>query len=293
MTKEFVIITKAEFEAWATTQFGEGQFQLTVPKQGIELVIRYELPIHGFEIHVYTTVVPERQQSRGCGEDAIRFILFDRYAAKPVAMASKVLRVQGDTSVWERCSQRIAELLLVAKNYEKNNWFCNCVSQRSHTVERKNQKNGSVFRGCAFFPKCKNSNRIQVQEELYPLRYNPFQTSGILGVTTDAEVDYPPVVDAATFVQAEVCPTKEFNNAHTYPICEEGNCVSTDRFPILGYQFSQFNRVQSTVIRSHIPFSDTNLVLGTATSSGKTICAVLAIAAALDMINEEVNNVSD
>lgn len=62
--------------------------------------------------------------------------------------------------------------------------------------------------------------------------------------------------------------------------------IETSIYPELGYSFHNFNRVQSTLLHHDIPFKDVNLVLGTSTSSGKTVCAALAIAASLNLINE-------
>jgi len=52
--------------------------------------------------------------------------------------------------------------------------------------------------------------------------------------------------------------------------------------PSLYGHLDKFNRVQSTLIMNGLPTEDCNLVLGTATSTGKTISAELFIYATLD-----------
>jgi len=49
--------------------------------------------------------------------------------------------------------------------------------------------------------------------------------------------------------------------------------IPTSKFPLLKYSFPDFNKVQSTLFTAVSPKTDANIVLGTTTSSGKTVCA--------------------
>jgi len=275
MSKEFVYLTQLEVEDWADHLFGEDQYQLTTPKRGIELVVLHDLHIQGLEIHVYTTVVPEVDRSRDCGEDAIRFILFDRFSGKVVATERKVLRVEGDTTVFERCSERVNALIALAHMYKENDWFCKrCKGNRPHTIERVNRSNGQKFRGCSLFPNCGQSVTDQLKG-LYPLKMKQevVKTPEVPEVSSSEQ--YQPPVAVST-------PSKE-----DYLVAaSEDDLVPTSRFPTLGYRFQFFNKIQSSLVKSDVIFSDQNLVLGTATSSGKTIAAELAIAAVLKIISQ-------
>jgi superfamily II DNA/RNA helicase len=61
----------------------------------------------------------------------------------------------------------------------------------------------------------------------------------------------------------------------------DAELVPTSSYKLLKYPFSHFNRVQSTLLINNIHKDDVNLVLGTATSSGKTVCAELCMARTL------------
>ncbi|MDK1290134.1 DEAD/DEAH box helicase [Pseudoalteromonas umbrosa] len=65
------------------------------------------------------------------------------------------------------------------------------------------------------------------------------------------------------------------------PLVSDADVIPTSTFKLLTYPFSHFNRVQSTLLANNIHKSDVNLVLGTATSSGKTVCAELCMARTL------------
>ena len=60
-----------------------------------------------------------------------------------------------------------------------------------------------------------------------------------------------------------------------HDIVDEDACWETSRYPHIKYPFSHFNRVQSTILEKVGYDTDVNIVLGTRTSSGKTICAEL------------------
>lgn len=268
--KTFVFLTQADVKAWADSLFGQEAYQMTVPKQGLELVVRHDLNIQGLEILIYTTVLPQTDRSRDKGEDAIRFVLYDRFAGKPVGVEKKVLRVDGDTTVFERCTDRVKELIELANTFKANDWFCKkCRTERAHTVERTNRQNGEKFRGCALFPKC-GPDKLAVLQGAYPLKFNPWGS-----VSQSEPLVVVPVVSSPPLTKSLYAE-----------MSKDVDLVSTQQYPELGYPFPFFNKVQSGVIASGVLFADANMVLSTATSSGKTIVAELVIGAVLGIIKE-------
>lgn len=65
------------------------------------------------------------------------------------------------------------------------------------------------------------------------------------------------------------------------PLVSDADVIPTNTFKLLKYPFSHFNRVQSTLLTHNVHRNDVNLVLGTATSSGKTVSAELCMARTL------------
>lgn len=65
------------------------------------------------------------------------------------------------------------------------------------------------------------------------------------------------------------------NESAITEIVDENNCSSTNEYEYHKYPFEGFNRVQSTILQNGFHEQDANLVLGTTTSSGKTISAEL------------------
>ncbi|MCP4528575.1 MAG: DEAD/DEAH box helicase [Aestuariibacter sp.] len=65
------------------------------------------------------------------------------------------------------------------------------------------------------------------------------------------------------------------------PLVNDADVIPTSEYKLLKYPFSHFNRVQSTLLANNIHRNDVNLVLGTATSSGKTVSAELCMARTL------------
>lgn len=293
MMKTFVTLTLDDFKNWATGLFqGSDKYVLTYPKRGREAVIKKAIGIYGLELHVYTTVDTDNL-SRDSGEDAIRFILFDRNAGLIVHQASKVLRVDGDTTVFERCTERVKELVNMARDMRKKDLFCpKC---ESHKIQRRKKSDDSVFYGCGLFPQCQNKvplNKKTVntfRSVKYPLADDPFAQVEITEnpykikapLTVVAPIEVNEVGEVQPLAALPTLPDEHYLS-ETYYIADE--LIPTQRFSNLGYGFSHFNRMQSGVVESGIVFKDANFVLGTATSSGKTVAAELAIAAMLEVI---------
>lgn len=275
MPKTFVTLTKESFIQWANSTFGENNYQITRPKNGREVVIRHDLKVHGLEFHCYTTIEPEIAISRAKGEDAIRSVLYDRFAGLAIHHEPKVLRVEGDTAVLDRLTERVNNIKRIADTLQKQNRFCKCKENRVFTVKRTNTKTGEQFFGCSIWHLCKNStfNKLKNAQQQYPLADNPF------GVQKIATAESIPTVYIPKDLQTT--PKKPNTPHKTWEVNLEKELVATQQWPYIKYPFDHFNYVQSTVYNSQAWNRDCNLILGTATSSGKTICAEMIIATLL------------
>jgi superfamily II helicase len=248
----FVSLTKDQFEAWANSKFSTWSWMRA--KNGTELVLVTSVPNaptnSRVEIHVYSTLSEGASQVRAIGEDAIRVVLFDVKAGKPIAGTQKVLRTEGATTVWSRIENRITELLNA--HYRPTKFCLRC---GSHLVERTNRNTGEKFWGCGAFPLC---GQIIETAKKYPL------------VDVNA-----PVQEIVQAPKTEKLVEVKKNFPTTTQLAEDNELVPTSEFKLAQFPFPYFNRVQSTIMREGYWKMDCNLVLGTTTSSGKTVAAEL------------------
>jgi superfamily II helicase len=250
----FVSLTKEQFEQWATKKFPTWAWMRV--KNGSELVIVTTVPnaptTARVELHIYSTLSEGASNVRGVGEDAIRIVLFDVKAGKPIAGTKKVLRTESATTVWERIESRITELL--NEHFRPTKFCLRC---GSHLVERINGKTKEKFWGCGAYPLCGN---IVETAKKYPF------------VTELIEEEKP---EPAKEIKKE--PTDEIKTNYTSvtQLAEDNELIPTSEFPYAQFPFPYFNRVQSTIMREGYWAKDCNLVLGTTTSSGKTVAAEL------------------
>lgn len=276
MSKEFVLITKQEFVDWADSFFGKDNYVFTQVKNGTEEVIKHDYQVHGFECHIYTTITAGQNITRDVGEDAIRIFLYDRFAARPAQKEMKILRVEGNTTVFERLADRVENINQIVRACVKQDRFCKCAQNRAHTVKRTVKSNGSTFLGCSLFPLCKDPsfNKMENAKTRYPLLDNPFAGKDYVMSNVDAETEKHIETLISSYQKPEVSNSK----FTTHPVDLDKECWNTQDWPYVQYPFTRFNVVQSTLLDSEVWNKDCNLILGTATSSGKTICAELAIA---------------
>lgn len=282
MSKKFVTLTTEEFKDWADDFFGTNEYNTTTPKNGTELVIRFDCQVEGLEIHIFTSIEPHQNQTRAIGEDAIRVHLFDRFAGMIAHAETKILRVEGETTVWDRLTERTEALVKLTTALKKQDRFCKCKQNRVHTRKLLNKKTNETFYGCAMFPRCKNPqlDRLQFAKDRYPLKFNPFEnvTSLVTTLTPDAEKKLTVSMKSVYDINSQ----KAVPEFKTWEVLEEAERVPTKEWTLVKYPFDYFNRVQSTCLKSDIWKRDVNFVLGTATSSGKTITAELLIAHTLN-----------
>lgn len=246
----YVELTKQDFIAWADKHLQT--YKQMLPREGKELVLQYTLK-SGLEAHIYTTV--EGEKTRGIGEDAIRIILYDPCCNKVVGVEKSVHRSEGKTTPFDRMQQRMVELIELAGSQQ----FCKKCG--SHLVEKKNKTNGNSFLGCSGWPACpsKTTKPHALRDPSSSLKPRTFEESRSVEVQ-------------------QTLPLKVFKETDLIP---EDELVPTECYPYQSYGFSHFNRVQSTIIDRIGWDADVNLVLGCATSTGKTISAEIFIGDAL------------
>lgn len=270
----FVVLDKSDFEEWASLEFSKSNnftsWEWKIPTSGIELVICAHLKFpSSFEAHIYTTLDRD-EKTRDIGKDAIRVVLYDSKAGKAVAQFPKVLRTEGGSSVFERLCLRIQDLLEIAAQHVK---FCKKCG--AHLVKRINRATNTEFMACNAFPNCGKTLNHPLKDP-----YNGKQTPVIKSIETRSTVgDIIPMTPVAPASEQTI-------------LVDEEDCFPSTHYPHFKYPFEHFNRVQSTILKHGYWNQDCNLVLGTATSTGKTISGELFVWETLKVHKKKVCYVS-
>ena len=256
----FIRLTEAQFLEWADKEFGVDDYKVTTPDNGYEIVLVH-IPKNfpSLEYRVYTSV--EKGITRAKGKDAIRPVLFDPKAGKAVISATKILRTSGETQPLERLSERIKELETVAKGLTFClDAKCGC---GAHLSQKTRRADGVKFWSCAAWPNAKQTTWLRAN---YKLKDNPFELPPV-------KKEYTPT--------AQVFKALETEPMEMTDLVADEDCFPTSQYPYRDFPFPTFNRVQSTIMRENYWAKDCNLVLGTTTSSGKTVSAELFLAETL------------
>lgn len=208
--------------------------------KGKELVAVVPLPTLTDELHIYSSVSNDGSKSRGVGEDAIRLVLHDTKCDRYYA-TTRIYRVESDKStLWERLELGIKKVIEKAATIDR------CYSCGSPRVKKKNRTTGETFVGCLAV--CHKNKPTDTETE-HRVHEPVKPKSGLIPVEKSEII-------------TELVPDDEV--------------VSVDKYPYIKYAFPTFNRVQSTLFNVGYK-KDANFVLGTTTSSGKTVCAELFI----------------
>ena len=268
----FVVLDTNQFKDWGDSLFIESngfkKWSFKMPAAGVELVACASFKrLPNFEAHVYTTLGRDGK-TRAKGEDAIRIILYDVKAGKAVKQYPKVLRTEGGSLVFDRVTERIITML------EDLPSFTFCKKCGSHLVERVNRTTEQKFMACSAYPNCGKKPIYSLIE----LDENKRQRT-----------------EATTIVHhVDVIPAKRHENAfeNMTPLVTMEDCYPNTSFPHFRYGFEKFNRLQSTILQHGYWNQDCNLVLGTATSTGKTIAGELFVWETLKVHKKKVCYVS-
>lgn len=276
----FVKVSKTEFEDWADNELLSWEW--CVVKQGKELVIRSKVDLDikdGIEFHIYTTIAQGQEKVRDIGKDAIRCVLYDAKSCRPVSGTKKVLRTEGATTVFQRIVNRLDELFA-----DPYSGLAFCKKCGSHLVERTNRATGAKFMGCSGYPECPRP----VNQLKYPLLLLTEQKVGTNHVEPIARTENPPYEKLNTEINqlkkqviktnTPIITAPTPSNSSSEKLVKDSELVPTSAYPHAQFPFLYFNRVQSTIMKKGYWRKDCNLVLGTTTSSGKTVAAELFMA---------------
>ena len=271
----FVKVSKAQFTEWADTEFKKGGWEYKTPVRGKELVIVVpDKDLPALEYFIYTTLTEETKQSRDLGKDAIRIVLFDVKSAKFVTSTKRVNRTEGATTIWERIQNRLEEAQEVARHLS----FCRKCG--AHEVKRTKRSDNSIFLACTGWPACPDTSTAKAK---YPFRH-----IAVIEQLVKNIID-PPIQNIDPYIRAKKDMDKVLNRARTTnkvivtatqgtKLVKEEDNISTTEYPHAIFPFPKFNRIQSTIMKEGYWEKDINLVLGTTTSSGKTVAAELFMA---------------
>ena len=278
----FVVITKEEFEA----NLPDGFEEVSDDRIG-EYVYQIDTHAESVAVRIYSTVDKRTNRTRDIGTDAIRVVFWDCRNNRPIGKGRKILRTEGATSVFDRLQDRISLFFKTAGdqvvvNFDKVeailthpavNWMDFAQSlldsyrdygqltekQLAYVIGEKNPKGKPTMEarvkmkdpGFDFKPPAQGIEEVEFEDD--PKEAVP---ESILDLKPEAndEVDDPETISPRPVLgDTDQVPTAEYKE-HQYP-------------------FPNFNPVQSRVL-DHID-EDKNMVIGAATSAGKTICAEL------------------
>jgi len=263
----FVKVSKAQFTKWADAEFLIGGWSYKKPIRGKELVIVIpDKDLPALEYHIYTTLTDETKVSRDLGKDAIRITLYDVKSAKPVTGTKRVNRTEGATTIWERMQDRLEEVKEVASRLN----FCRKCG--AHQVKRTKRSDGSTFLACTGWPACPDTSAAKSK---YPFKHNVVATQNKVTPYAQAKKDIDAMLSESNKTGEVIVTSTQCQG--TELVAEEDN-IATSEYPYAVFPFPKFNRVQSTIMKEEFWKKDINLVLGTTTSSGKTVAAELFMA---------------
>lgn len=262
MGSSLVVLSEAEFLEWASSNFID--FVKTHPARGRETVIQVFGFAKGFELHVYTSL--EHGRGRGKAAAVIRLTLYD--AQSHLSIGTSQLEPTADTTstVWERLNALCDDMTTLATDQIA------CRKCQAHSIQRTNKQSGQAFWGCSAFPSCGKPTELPRQHPLF---------------STPASAK----TKTTTKTVPAFSPKKPPKPLETVLVSEDSRTPTAD-FKHLTYPFEYFNRVQSTIYQNGYHIKDNNLVLGTTTSSGKTISAELFMGDVLHASDRTVMYVS-
>lgn len=264
-------VTLDEFKQWA-----EKFPSFELGKAGEEYTFRIPTTYPKFCILIYTSIGISGN-SRSVGEDAIRIVLFDTVSNKPIAGKFKrVNRVESENgkTIFQRIEERIKEVELTVASVPK------CQKCGAHLVERTNRTNGTTFFGCSSYPNCGKPNTSVSEFTTIKVNSSVESINECEVTNSVAPIVHLDLLKKAISEEPEIL--SESKKKFTDLVTEE-NLYPTTAYPYINYKFDRFNRVQSTILEQNLFEKDCNLVLGTATSTGKTISAELFIGKTLSL----------
>ena len=268
---DFVTLTKEQFIDFADeifiAKYGFSNWEFMLPKSGTELVINAPFSKNkNLECHIYTTL-DKGDKTRPIGQDAIRIILYDVRSGKAVTQLPKVIPTGDAASVFDRLTDRVIEATELIAD------LAFCKKCGSHLVKRVNRTTGESFMACSAYPNC--GKKVE-----HALRSLNDDCKSIESKTIISKVDIIPANHEVTTIEDMT------------PLVEVEDLYPSTCYPHFKYGFEKFNRLQSTILKHGYWKQDCNLVLGTSTSTGKTISGELFVWETLKVHKKKVCYVS-
>ena len=116
-----------------------------------ERVWDVKTPKERLRVRVFSSIDKRTNESRDCGEDAIRVVMWDVEAGKPIGGEKRTHRTPG----WdERMVKKIAKMLVSWRKFDKT-----CPSCGSSMAQREGPY--GEFWGCTSYPNCKQTAQIE------------------------------------------------------------------------------------------------------------------------------------
>jgi replicative superfamily II helicase len=270
----FVTLSKQQFES-ALGELGSPFKEIPLPMCN-EYVYDIGTSNKAIFIRIYSTVDKSTGTTRSKGADAIRVVFWDHINDRPVGRSTKILRVEGKTSIIDRIKDRVAsfqvsvgEVQIIDFGYVAAILEVNAWSDFAKSMLEQLKQRGSLSDKQLSYVIGEQSPNGKPTMEARILADNPmFATEYITKSASDYE----------TPIKVTPKPEKPSLGAgipRQMPVIQppEGpiDLIKTQDYPFWKYPFESFNPVQSQVLP--LQAEDKNLVIGANTSAGKTICA--------------------
>jgi len=278
---EYVSLTMRDFEDIFKSLGAEASL---FDKPGVKeylFKVKTKHPI--ISVVVYSSLDKSNQKTRGVGEDAIRLVFWHDKEDHPIGKGKRIYRVTSKESVAARIGKTIKDFLAQAPNISIIDW--DYVKAVLKNTIREGFSNGfaqSLLESLEKYKRLTEGQLVYVIGELTPKGkrtmeaqlkwkgwiYDP-QFEDLLEEAESKEKAKPaePIEESPE----DLPRTKTSQKKYDIPVVSdtpEMELAPTAGYP---YKFEKFNPIQTLTF----PYrnEDTNVVIGAATSSGKTICA--------------------
>lgn len=151
--RQYENVTEDEFDAFMNDL---ATYEKHVPADSREVAYDIPLPTDDLVIRVWSTIV--RGNSRDCGDDSIKAVVWDTENGKPVGGREKTLRLaptDSNPEGWKgNLRPKIQDLVANWRKYDK---VCPKCGNRMALREPGRNDNWTAFWGCTNYPVCEHS----------------------------------------------------------------------------------------------------------------------------------------
>ena len=266
------------------------------PRSGeIQFKVKTEHPI--ISVMIYSSVDKKMGVTRGVGEDAIRLVFWSDRDNRPLGKGKRIYRVTNMKSISDRISKTIKEFLSKAPNESLTDWrYIKAILEETVRISSNLSFAENLLTGLEKYKSLTDGQLAYVLGEVSPKGYATMEAK-ILSkgwvydptfVEVEEEIREPGADENEYEAPIKGCEAPQENGNGVEDSGERDRQVQVGKYsnmtvvsdtpgmeliPTTGYpyKFEKFNPVQSLVF----PFrkDDCNLILGSSTSSGKTIAA--------------------